>query len=201
MAAYLAAGSLEWQLPHHAHHEQEAEAIVVLSGWVLPPDEVRAEPELGASTLYRCLKAAELYRVHGPCTIVLCGGHLPPDAEFAFGDVMHDFMLTQNIPDSDLLVEDRSTTTHENAVEAGLLLQERHIEKVILVTDAMHLPRAAACFRAQGIDAIPVGCQYRSAGFQWRFEAFIPNAKSAAVVANATHDWVGLIWYWICGRI
>lgn len=201
VAAFFSAGSLEWPFPSRDSSQPSVEAIVVLSGWVIPPDEVRATPELDASTLYRCLKAVELYRTLGPHTIVLSGGRLPENIDYSFADAMRRFMLTQQIPESDLLVEERSTTTYENAVESTRLLKERNIQKAILVTDAMHLPRAAACFRAQGIEVVPAGCRYRSAGFQWGPLAFVPSSKSAVVVGEAAHEWLGLLWYWICGRI
>ncbi|NLS95777.1 MAG: YdcF family protein [Planctomycetaceae bacterium] len=201
VAAFFAAGSLEWPFPSRDSGQSSAEAIIVLSAWVIPPDEVRTEPELDASTLYRCLKAVELYRTLGPRTIVLSGGRLPEGIDYSLADAMRRFMLTQQIPDSNLLVEDRSTTTYENAVETRSLLQERNIRKIVLVTDAMHLPRAMACFRAQGIEVVPAGCRYRSAGFQWVPLAFVPSSTSAVVVAEAAHEWIGLLWYWIRGRI
>src|SRR5579884_4231092 len=44
--AYLALGSLEWHYPPLARRPADTEAIIVLAGYVKPPDELRPEAEL-----------------------------------------------------------------------------------------------------------------------------------------------------------
>ena len=80
---------------------------------------------------------------------------------------MRDFLRDQGLSDADLIVEDRSRTTHENAVECRKLLEERRITKVILVTDAVHMFRALRSFRKQGIQAVPSACHHRATQFEW----------------------------------
>ncbi len=206
-AAYLALGSLEWQYPPSHDMPQGVETIVVLSGYVRLPDGVRQRTELADDTLGRCLHAVDLYRQAKPrqskrCLVVLSGGKVnPSQAEPTLAEAMRDFMIGQGVDPSDLLLENRSRSTHENAVETGRLLQQRGIEKVVLVTTASHLQRAQRCFRAQGLDVVPSGCRYRATRFQWSLSWFLPNPGSAEDVQAAAHEWLGLFWYWLHGRL
>ena len=59
------------------------------------------------------------------------------------------------IPSEAVLIEGRSRNTYENAIETKKLLKARQIDKILLITSALHMPRALATFRTAGIDAIP----------------------------------------------
>jgi uncharacterized SAM-binding protein YcdF (DUF218 family) len=200
--AFLAIGSLEWQYPPLTDELEPAPAIVVLGGGVREADEVRPRPELSEDSLRRCLVAAELHRTHPGRPVVLCGGVIMPSgAGPALALVMRDFLLTQGLPAADLVVEDRSLSTHENAVQSRALLRSRNIDRVLLVTDASHLFRAERCFRRQGFDVIPAGCDYRATRFHGIPADFLPKASAAQLTNRAAHEWIGALWYWLRGRI
>jgi uncharacterized SAM-binding protein YcdF (DUF218 family) len=201
VTSYLALGSLEWRYPPLEERPAGAAAVVVLSGSLRPDDgdEWRSAP--GTDTLYRCLRAAEIYRA-AACPVIVSGGKVhavdpaPPPA-----DVMRDFLLTQGVRSEDLIVEDTSRTTHENAVETARLLSARGIRRIVLVTDAAHLRRAVGCFRKQGIDVVPCGCRYRAMGRNGGLIDFLPDASAAVGVEDAAHEWLGIVWYWLTDRI
>lgn len=200
--AYLALGSLEWPYPPRFDRPEDLQAIVVLSGYVRPPDDVWPEAELGADTLRRCLHAARLYRQGNPCRVVVSGGAGdPPRPGPTSAEAMAGFLRGQGVAASDLILEGRSTSTYENAVHTSSLLRERGIDKVLLVTDAAHLLRAQRCFRAQGIETIPSGCRYRARGLTWSPLHFLPSPNAAVETRHALHEWVGMLWYWLHGRI
>jgi uncharacterized SAM-binding protein YcdF (DUF218 family) len=199
---YLALGTLEWSHPPLHQRPPEAEAIVVLSGYVIPPDATRQHAELGEDTLSRCLRAAELYREGKPCPILVSGGKVNPDTPGpTCAEAMRDFLVRMGIDSADVILEDRSRTTWENAVESCRILRERAIQKVVLVTDAAHLPRSLACFRAQGFEAIPCGCRYRATKSPDSVFAFLPHPARARGVEDAFHEWVGIGWYRVRGRL
>jgi len=205
--AYLAMGSLEWRYPPSDDVPKGVDTIVVLSASIHPPDAVRQRTELGDDTLGRCLHAVDLYRRaklrrHKRCLVVLSGGKVDPrQTGPTLAQAMRDFMIRQRIDPSDLVLEDRSRTTYENAVETGKILRERKIEKVVLVTNASHLLRSERCFRAQGVEVVPSGCRYRATEFEWSLPWFLPEPDAAKDVQAAAHEWVGLFWYWLHGRI
>jgi uncharacterized SAM-binding protein YcdF (DUF218 family) len=201
VSSYYALGSLEWSYPRLEKRPNDAAAIVVLAGSIRPSDHDKWQCSPGTDTLYRCLRAAELYRAT-PCPIVVSGGKvhdsdpLPPAAE-----VMRDFLLSQGVDSGDLIVETRSRTTYENALECARILADKDIHRVVLVSDAAHLRRAVGCFRKQGIDTVPCGCRYRATGRNGGVADFLPDGSAAAGVEEAAHEWLGLAWYWLTNRI
>ncbi len=200
--AFLAVGTLEWRFPPANHLDNDAQAIVVLSGSIYPPNEIQQQAILGPSTMFRCLHAYEVYRAGPPRPLILSGGIVDPDRRGpTLAEAMRDFMRKLGVPDRDLILETSSRTTYENALQSAVILREREIDKVILVTDATHLDRSVRCFRAQDIQAVPSGCRYRAAEFQWSLFSFLPDPTAAQDNQDALHEWLGMLWYWIRGRI
>jgi uncharacterized SAM-binding protein YcdF (DUF218 family) len=200
--SHLAFATLEHRFTPLVELPSDTDAIVVLAGWVLPRNANRPNPILADDSLYRCLHAAELYRRSGPCLIVLSGGTVnPAEDSMPVADAMRDFLLQLGIASKDLLVENRSTTTYENAVECHKLVQERQLQHVVLVTEADHMARAVACFRKTGLRVTPAPCQFVTGQFELRLSTFLPSPGAARGTEKVFHEWLGLAWYWFQGRI
>jgi uncharacterized SAM-binding protein YcdF (DUF218 family) len=197
----LVLGGLERQNPPSSESPAGVDAIVVLSGDVLQPDGMRLQAEPGTSTLYRCLHAADLYR-NTARPIILTGATSDPgSAEIGCAPVMRELLIKLGVRPEDLIVENNSFSTYENAVECRKIMEEKSFRKVILVTEAGHLPRAVRCFRSQGIDVIPSGCQYRSTQLSGQLLAAPPTIDAAKMLQKSCHEWQGIFWYWLRGRI
>jgi uncharacterized SAM-binding protein YcdF (DUF218 family) len=201
-AGYLAIGSLEWRYPPLREVPAGADAIVVLSAGADPPDEVRPRAVLGAESLIRCLQAAEEYRRSKGLPVVASGGSFHPGTPgLTLAGLMKEFLVGLGVKDEDVIVEGRSRTTYENAVETGKILRARGYDTIVLVTDATHLPRAVRCFRKQGLIVIPSGCRYRATRpgpvLLWPF----PSAAAVQGCLEAFHEWVGVLWYALNGRV
>jgi uncharacterized SAM-binding protein YcdF (DUF218 family) len=200
--AYLSLGTLEWRYPPVERRPDDAEAIVVLGGGMHPPDATRLRAEMNADSLFRCLHAAAVYRGGKPCPVVVCGGRIAPgDSTPPLAQLMRDFLRDQGVSDDDVIVEDRSRTTHENAVECRKLLEERRISKVILVTEAVHMFRALRSFRNQGIQAVPSACHHAATQFEWTVWDFLPSAGAVQDHERTFHEWLGSAWYWVRGYL
>jgi uncharacterized SAM-binding protein YcdF (DUF218 family) len=199
---YLLTGSLEWPYPPLEQRPADAEAIVVLASYIFAPDAVRLRPEMDEDTFNRCLRAAELYHEGPPCPVVVSGGASSPTRGGPTNaEVMRTYLLQLGVKDADVLVEGASRSTYENAAASGQLLAERGIHKIILVTSVTHLIRAAGCFRKQGLEVVPCGCRYRATEFQASLAAFLPKASAAQACERACHEWLGVLWYWLRGRL
>ncbi len=200
--AHLALGSLEWRYPPSLERPEHVDAIVVLAGGALGPDATLPWSEPAEDTIYRCLHAAQLYHRGKPCLVVASGGKVEPDATGpTLAEVMHDYLREMGVAEEDVALEDRSTSTFENAVESCELLRKRGCRQAILVTDATHLERSLRSFRKQGFECIASGCRYRATEFKWRAEDFLPNPDAARNVRSVCHEWLGLVWYWLKDRI
>ncbi|MCH6587227.1 MAG: YdcF family protein [Proteobacteria bacterium] len=76
------------------------------------------------------------------------GGGRPSEAE-----VMRDLALAAGVAEERLVLETDSRSTLENARCSARIMRARGWTKALVVTDAVHLPRALLAFRALGIDA------------------------------------------------
>jgi uncharacterized SAM-binding protein YcdF (DUF218 family) len=198
--SYFAMATLEWPYPHMGPRPDDAEAIVVLGGYVQALDEGGTQVELGPDSRARCLMAVEVYRAGPRCPILVSGGKVEPKAP-PVAEVMHDFMIAQGVRPCDLIVEPESRSTYENAVECRKLLEERGIHKIILVTEAFHMRRAAGCFQKQGLDVVTCGCRYRSHRFEGQLGDFLPSPTALMRCGKVTHEWLGVAWYKVQGRM
>jgi uncharacterized SAM-binding protein YcdF (DUF218 family) len=153
-----------------------AEAIVVLGGSIHGPGGTHRSSRLEDSS-DRLFVALRLYHA-GKAPLILCsGGNLSlfgetkkvPEAQF-----MKSAMEEWGIPAGIILTEGGSVNTHENAQRSHEILAARGIHRILLVTSAMHMPRAAATFRKSGFEVIPAPADYFS-GWDKQALDWIPN--------------------------
>jgi uncharacterized SAM-binding protein YcdF (DUF218 family) len=201
VVAWLAVQSLECQTTPVEERGPGAEAVVVFAAGLYPPDGPRLRPELHEDTVLRCLNAARLYAQGPPLPVVVSGGKVDDDAGPTCAAVMGDLLRQLGVKDSDLVLEEQSQTTYENAVECAKILQARGLRRVVLVVDAVDMPRAAACLGGQGIEVLPFPCHYRATTFELSFFSFLPSPGAASGFRRAWHEWVGLLWYRLRGRL
>ncbi len=76
------------------------------------------------------------------------GGSVPSEAE-----AMRDLALAVGVAEARLVLETESRSTLENARCSARIMRARGWTKALVVTDAVHLPRALLAFRALGIEA------------------------------------------------
>jgi uncharacterized SAM-binding protein YcdF (DUF218 family) len=124
-----------------------ADTILVLSGGIhakTPPRPTVEVSEAGDRVLY----GAELYR-RGKAPQIICTGDLGtgaigprPEAED-----MAELLRMIGISDSAIVLETKAQNTHEHAVNLCPIFEERKIQRVLLVTTAMHMPRSIGVFR------------------------------------------------------
>lgn len=124
-----------------------ADAILVLGGALVvahPPE--RPTFVLGESST-RVLHAAALYRAGKARWIVVAAGNRPGhEGEQVEADAIAEFLVQLGVPDRAIVRERASRTTRENAVNAKPILQALGARRVLLVTSAMHMPRALKTF-------------------------------------------------------
>ncbi|MCB1737821.1 MAG: YdcF family protein [Gammaproteobacteria bacterium] len=83
--------------------------------------------------------------------LILSGGQ--PVAGLSEAEVMFEIALGQAADPERILLESTSRTTWENARFSATLLRQHGWHRVLLVSDAWHLPRALIAFRAAGVTA------------------------------------------------
>jgi uncharacterized SAM-binding protein YcdF (DUF218 family) len=126
--------------------DETFDAIVVCGCRVKPDGE--PSPSLARRARY----AAALYRRGLAPVLVTTGGvgtHPPSEARAAAA-----IARAEGVPEDAIVLEERSTSTEENAREAAKLVDAR---RVIVVTDAYHAFRAERVFRRYFDHAVAVG--------------------------------------------
>jgi uncharacterized SAM-binding protein YcdF (DUF218 family) len=106
---------------------------------------VRSNGAASRALLRRVAHGVALYRSGTVARLLMSGGIVRyPRAEAAY---MREAALAAGVPDGALLVEDRSVDTLENARFCRDIIAAAGWRRVLLVTDAFHLPRALYAFR------------------------------------------------------
>ena len=169
------------------------DVIVVLGGDIASPRARLSEPELGEGA-DRLFQAYALWRAGKAKLLLISGGDLPwatasrPEAEIA-GEALQ----TLGVPADAILVEGKSRNTRENAVNTAALWREKGFNSGLLVTSAIHMPRAIATFRAVGLELMPWPADSRadySPGYSL-FD-FLPDAHALALTTLSAKEWLGL---------
>jgi uncharacterized SAM-binding protein YcdF (DUF218 family) len=197
----LLIGSLENRFPPQPITKiPPAEAIVVLGGGVVPPEPPRIEIELNSAS-DRLLHTARLYRAgKAPLVIASGGGIQVLRGESPEAPAMSLLLQEWGVPATAILVESRSLNTRQNAFFSKQLLAEMHVDRILLVTSALHMPRALATFEAVGFEVQPAATDYHITerdGFSPT--ALLPLAGSLAATTLALREYISLALYRLKG--
>ncbi|MEE4375910.1 MAG: YdcF family protein [Candidatus Competibacteraceae bacterium] len=174
-----------------------ADAIVILGGGMQPASPpYRLTFDLG-SAADRIWYGAQLYKAGKANRILATGGGLPwfgsgqPEAP-----AIVQFLADLGVPESVVLLETTSMNTHQNALYSKPLLHEEGLDSVLLVTSALHMPRALATFRAQGIQAQPAPTDFEVVPVaEQTILRWLPDAEALADTTRGLREYFGLLVY------
>jgi uncharacterized SAM-binding protein YcdF (DUF218 family) len=144
----------------------------------------------------RLTAAAELSRRFPNVPIILSGGigHLLTGEAKTESGYAKDLLVNIGVPERQIVLEERSRNTCENARESKALAQPSPRTRWLLITSANHMPRAVACFRAVDFPVVPYPVDFRSQKAPlWQPTASIAEGLQAADLA--AHEWLGLLAY------
>lgn len=123
-----------------------ADAAVVLGNTVerngQPSERLKARLE----------KAVELYERKLVGKIIVSGGFGAEGFEEA--DVMRDYLVSRNIPESSIILDKDGYNTHKTAVNTKQIMQSRNMQSVIIVSQYFHITRSRLAFQRAGIENI-----------------------------------------------
>ncbi len=169
-----------------------ARAIVVLaSGLVLEQPEYGGDTA-GERTLVRLRYGATLARRFG--LPVLVSGGLPHDATRTEAAVMAD-ILEREFAVPVRWQETQSRNTAENAERSAAILRAAGVKRVLLVTQAFHMPRAVRLFRAAGLEVVPAPTHFKAGSeSSLRPADLLPGIAALHHSYYALHEWLGIAW-------
>jgi len=150
--------------------------------------------------LDRILEAARVFKLIDPAWVVCSGGVIDPDTfNLSIGETMKATIVGLGVPAARVVVEDAADDTHDEAVNMATLLPTLHVDHVVLVTSLVHMPRAAATFRAIGIPVIPAPARdFTPDNLSWSGR-FLPSQMGLIEASQVGHELLGYLYYRLRG--
>jgi len=197
-----------WETPRSATPTGHWDAIVVLGGAVDVANSTDWQIEINDSA-ERIVDTARLWHEGRAPLIFVSGGsgdpHFPDARE---APRIKQLLEGLGIPPTAIRVEQESRNTFENAAEMRKLLDGTGVKSLVLVTSALHMPRAQAIFQKAGfgkngsagiaMDIFSVDSLQAPIVFP---ESFIPNAGAVVGTSRVLKEMVVFALYRILGRL
>jgi uncharacterized SAM-binding protein YcdF (DUF218 family) len=191
---HIVGGSLLGRIERGAHtpigQMKSAQAIVVLGGGLYFDTPEYGGDTVGGSTLERLRYAATIARKTN-LPVLVTGG-----AGWAGGSPVAAHMkqvLEQEFSVPVKWRETASRNTRENALYSAKILQPEGVRTIVLVTHAVHMPRARQLFEQAGLQVIPAGTAFRgNVYFSWR--GFLPSLAGLNASAGYFYETLGAWW-------
>ncbi len=176
------------------------DVVVVLGGL----EDERVFDETGEhaynDNVERLLVAYDLLRTGRARRALLAGGRSRSTPGPSEAELLVDKLAAWGVERDRLLVEPKSRDTWENAVLAKPILDDAKAERVLLVTSAFHMQRAAGAFRRAGIVCDTRAVDQRSYAPELTIAALLPRTRSLHMTSAALHEWFGRRIYALRGR-
>jgi uncharacterized SAM-binding protein YcdF (DUF218 family) len=191
--ARLLIAPLEQQSPVlDSPREAQGQAIVVLGGGRTSNAlEYGGKDVPSYMALVRLRYAATLYRETG-LPILVTGG-VPETADESEAALMAR-SLREDFSVPVKWREEESRNTAENALFSARMLKQAGATRILLVTDAIHMPRSREIFAATGLDVVAAPTALLASGDR-HLSDFIPGGEGLRRSHYALHEWVGIAWY------
>ncbi len=178
-----------------------ADAAVLLTGIAKNDKLPRDRVYLGRGA-DRFTNVLWLYRAGRVRRVIISGGSsavLGGAGTEASG--LRTLLRLAGVPDSAILVEDRSRNTHENALfTKALLRQHPDIKSLVLVTSAYHERRALGCFARVGLHPRPFPADFRSTDRSWTPAYWLlPDPDTLTLWSMLLHEIAGYVVYRVAG--
>ncbi len=184
-----------WPLKENtpANNKQKADAIVVATAGI----HESGAPSPGSTI--RAHTAAQLYKEGLAPLILVTGGITQPYSSQVEAKGMRIILLGMGVPDTAILIENKSTDTYLNGVMSAKILEKREIKKVLLVTHDYHLLRLTLVFKKLGFDIYPYAANSATKRPEpwWRYLDW-NNFNRLRTIA---HEYIGLLAYKVMGYI
>ncbi|MDR1542081.1 MAG: YdcF family protein [Clostridiales bacterium] len=160
--------------------DSNRDVIIVLGGGLIG-DRLSTPLEL------RLKKALEYAKGNAGATYVVSGGQGPGET-MTEARAMANYLIENGVPEENIVLEEASTSTHENFLFSKELLDEKlgTDYTVVFVTNNFHVLRASRSAKKAGLDAQTLACSTRPF-------FLLPN--------NYFREYIAILYYLVQGRV
>jgi uncharacterized SAM-binding protein YcdF (DUF218 family) len=126
-------------------------------------------------------------------------GQKTPEAEKT-----EPYLLLMGVRQEDILLENRSRNTYENALFSKELIDSQHVksDKILMITSAYHTPRALGCFKKVGLKVDPFPANFIGKKPSWKTNYWLkPDAQAFFNWEAIFKEWIGYVVYVLKGYI
>lgn len=112
-------------------------------------------------------------------------------------------LIDAGVAPTDILLEERSTTTYENAIFCKRIIDSLKLQgPFVLITSAIHIPRATRVFREAYIPVVPFPCDYEITNTKEHWYNYVlPDVEVLAKWTATMKEWAGIAVYRMQGKI
>jgi uncharacterized SAM-binding protein YcdF (DUF218 family) len=152
----------------------------------------------------RILHALQLYREGKIRKIIISGGSGAILERYATeADELHKILQMAKVPEADILVENKSRNTRENALFTKELLEQNpELKSTLLITSAFHMRRAEGCFQKAGLNPAIFPADFYSVDRSFTpDDLLLPQEYCLSYWSVLVHEMVGFCMYKVLGYI
>ncbi|MDP3673069.1 MAG: YdcF family protein [Telluria sp.] len=199
VVAHALAAPLEEEYPAlTAQASPSADAILVLGGALSGASPPRRPTFSLGPAAGRVWHTAQLYRAGKARWVIVAGGNQPgQEQEQVEAEAIVEMLDVLGVPREAMRMEGLSRNTRENTANSLPLVQSLGVKRVLLVTSALHMPRAVKTFTkvwgGSGIELIPAATDVEPETPQFLLKPWIPDASALAFVTRTIKEYAGRI--------
>jgi len=152
----------------------------------------------------RFIETALLYKRGNIGKIVIAAGNgYVAKHDFQEASFVRDRLIELGIPQQDIFTDGLSRNTYENAVNSKKICDSLHLSgPFLLISSAMHLPRAEKLFMKQNLDIRSYPCDFMTKGVANNFweDYLLPSSQTLSDWDIFLKELCGLVVYKIIGK-
>lgn len=189
-------GSFEDLYPAYQQRSLPTDYIVVLGSWHQSTNTQPITSEIKSSGIVRLAEGIRIYHMNPGSKMVFTGYRGLDEDPVSYPEKLRELALALQIPREDILTFNGPRDTAE---EAQLIAREFPQAQLVLVTTAMHMPRAMGLFEGLGLAPQPAPTEHLSKPQTswWTF----PSASNLERTSYWAHEQLGSLWAKLLGQI
>lgn len=180
------------------HDDPGVKWIVVLGGGYLQDPLFPVTDQISFASLVRLSEGIRIHNQLPNSKIIISSGKML-GASVSGSRLMANLALEFGVNESELVLESGSKDTQSQALNINKIVEK---DRFILVTSALHMPRAMAMFKKHEMNPVPAPISFIVKG-QRKLSpnSFFPTVEGLEKSGLVIHEYLGIAWAKIRGQI
>ncbi len=179
--------------PEYLQNTKRPVNILVLGGGSTNDKRLPANSQLAESSVARLSEGIRIHRLF-PGSTLITSGYAGKSNNTPHAIVSAKAAMLLGVDSASI----KSQETPENTWQEALIYKQMFGDSadLVLVTSAIHIPRAMYLFRKAGLNPIAAPADFMIKNRKRKSISYwFPSAKNIEKMEGAIHEYVGLLWY------